>query len=140
MIFTHPNDDMPYFFLNGERILFYEERMQIIDGKKQPGEVLTDMWDDISWEGIANEGEVDFPKGKKPEKLIERILDLTTEEGDWVLDSFLGSGTTAAVAHKMKRKWIGIELGEHCHTHCLPRLKKVVDGTDQGGISEMVNW
>ena len=130
---------MPYFFLNGERILFYDERMRLIDGKKQPGEVLTDMWNDISWEGIANEGDVDFPKGKKPEKLIERIIDLTTSEGDWVLDSFLGSGTTAAVAHKMGRKWIGIELGEHCHTHCLPRLRKVVDGTDQGGISKTIH-
>lgn len=68
----------------------------------------------------------------KPERLIQRILTLATNEGDLVLDSFLGSGTTAAVAHKMNRRWIGIELGEHCHTHCLPRLKKVVDGTDQG--------
>ncbi|MBI3813607.1 MAG: site-specific DNA-methyltransferase [Nitrospinae bacterium] len=76
----------------------------------------------------------------KPERLIQRILTLATNEGDLVLDSFLGSGTTAAVAHKMNRRWIGIELGEHCHTHCLPRLKKVVDGTDEGGISKAVNW
>jgi len=76
----------------------------------------------------------------KPERLIQRILTLATDAGDWVLDSFLGSGTTDAVAHKMGRRWIGIELGEHCHTHCLPRLKKVVDGTDQGGISKAVNW
>lgn len=76
----------------------------------------------------------------KPERLIERILTLATNEGDWVLDSFLGSGTTAAVAHKMKRKWIGIELGNHCYTHCIPRLVSVVDGTDQGGISKAVNW
>lgn len=76
----------------------------------------------------------------KPERLIERILTLGSNENDWVLDSFLGSGTTAAVAHKMGRKWIGVELGEHCHTHCLPRLKAVVDGTDQGGISKAVNW
>jgi len=76
----------------------------------------------------------------KPERLIQRILTLATNENDWVLDSFLGSGTTDAVAHKMRRRWIGIELGEHCHTHCLPRLKKVVDGTDQGGISKAVNW
>jgi adenine-specific DNA-methyltransferase len=60
----------------------------------------------------------------KPEKLIRKIIDLSTNLDDYVLDSFLGSGTTAAVAHKMNRKWIGIELGEHCHTHCLPRLKK----------------
>ncbi|TLD43035.1 MAG: Type III restriction-modification system methylation subunit [Candidatus Jettenia ecosi] len=75
----------------------------------------------------------------KPERLIQRILTLATNEGDWVLDSFLGSGTTAAVAHKMNRRWIGIELGAHCHTHCLPRLRKVVDGTDQGGISRIVH-
>ncbi|NUN23837.1 MAG: site-specific DNA-methyltransferase, partial [Candidatus Jettenia caeni] len=75
----------------------------------------------------------------KPERLIQRILTLATNEGDWVLDSFLGSGTTAAVAHKMNRRWIGIELGEHCHTHCLLRLKKVIDGTDQGGISRIVH-
>jgi adenine-specific DNA-methyltransferase len=76
----------------------------------------------------------------KPEALLERILTIATNPGDLVLDSFLGSGTTAAVAHKMGRRWIGIELGEHCHTHCLPRLKMVADGTDQGGISKSVNW
>ena len=76
----------------------------------------------------------------KPERLIQRILTLASNEGDFILDSFLGSGTTAAVAHKMGRKWIGVELGEHCHTHCLPRLQKVADGTDQGGISKSVNW
>ncbi|RZB34507.1 MAG: adenine-specific DNA-methyltransferase [Desulfobacteraceae bacterium Eth-SRB1] len=76
----------------------------------------------------------------KPERLIQRILTLASNEGDLILDSFLGSGTTAAVAHKMGRKWIGVELGEHCHTHCLPRLQKVADGTDQGGISKSVNW
>ena len=75
----------------------------------------------------------------KPEKLIERILFLGTKEGDIVLDSFLGSGTTAAVAHKMGRKWIGVELGEHAVTHCYPRLKQVVDG-EQGGISKAVDW
>jgi adenine-specific DNA-methyltransferase len=66
----------------------------------------------------------------KPERLIQRILQIATKEGDLVLDSFLGSGTTAAVAHKMGRKWIGIELGEHAYTHCLPRLRKVVEGSD----------
>ncbi len=75
----------------------------------------------------------------KPERLIERILTLATNEGDLVLDSFLGSGTTAAVAHKMGRRWIGIELGEHAYTHCYPRLKAVVDG-EQGGISKAVDW
>ena len=75
----------------------------------------------------------------KPEKLIERVIHLASNPGDLVLDSFLGSGTTAAVAHKMGRKYIGIELGEHAITHCYPRLKQVVDG-EQGGISKSVNW
>lgn len=76
----------------------------------------------------------------KPEKLLARILEISSSPGDLVLDSFLGSGTTAAVAHKMGRRWIGIELGEHCHTHCIPRLKKVIDGQDPGGITEAVGW
>ena len=76
----------------------------------------------------------------KPERLLYRIIYLSSNPGDLILDSFLGSGTTAAVAHKMGRRWIGVELGEHCYTHCLPRLKQVCDGTDQGGISKTVNW
>ncbi len=76
----------------------------------------------------------------KPEKLIERILHIATNPNDLVLDSFLGSGTTAAVAHKMGRRWIGIELGGHAYTHCVPRLQKVVRGEDQGGISKAVGW
>lgn len=76
----------------------------------------------------------------KPERLIERVLTLGSNEGDLVLDSFLGSGTTAAVAQKMGRKYIGIELGNHAYTHCYPRLKMVTDGTDQGGISKAQNW
>lgn len=76
----------------------------------------------------------------KPERLIKRVLDLATNSGDIVLDSFLGSGTSAAVAHKMKRRWIGIELGEHANTHCLSRLQKVVDGNEPGGITETVSW
>ena len=76
----------------------------------------------------------------KPERLIQRVIQLASKEGDFVLDSFLGSGTTAAVAHKMGRKWIGIELGEHCNTHCLTRLKAVCNGTDQGGISKAQEW
>jgi adenine-specific DNA-methyltransferase len=76
----------------------------------------------------------------KPERLIERILTLATNPGDLVLDSFAGSGTTGAVAHKMGRRWIMVELGEHCHTHIIPRLKKVIDGEDSGGITEAAGW
>lgn len=75
----------------------------------------------------------------KPERLIRRILELATESNDLILDSFIGSGTTCAVAHKMNRRWIGIELGRHAITHCFPRLKSVVEG-EQGGISKAVNW
>ena len=75
----------------------------------------------------------------KPERLIQRILEIATDSGDLVLDSFLGSGTTAAVAHKMGRRWIGIEMGEHAKTHCAVRMRKVVDG-EQGGISKAVKW
>mgnify|MGYP001067557712 CR=1 FL=1 len=75
----------------------------------------------------------------KPERLIQRILHIATNPGDLVLDSFLGSGTTAAAAHKMGRRYIGIEMGEHALTHCVPRLRKVIEG-EQGGISEAVNW
>lgn len=76
----------------------------------------------------------------KPERLMQRILELATNPGDLILDSFAGSGTTGAVAHKMGRRWIMIELGEHCHTHIIPRLKKVIDGDDPGGVTTAVNW
>ncbi|OTK90135.1 site-specific DNA-methyltransferase [Acinetobacter baumannii] len=76
----------------------------------------------------------------KPEKLLERILTLASNEGDLVLDSFAGSGTTGAVAHKMGRRWIMVELGEHCHTHVIPRLQKVIDGEDKGGVTESTGW
>ncbi len=76
----------------------------------------------------------------KPERLLERVLVLGTNPGDLILDSFAGSGTTGAVAQKMGRRWIMVELGEHCHTHIIPRLQKVIDGEDQGGISKTVNW
>ncbi|EKF9083221.1 site-specific DNA-methyltransferase [Vibrio cholerae] len=85
----------------------------------------------------GKKGAFDTPK---PERLIERIIHIATNPGDLVLDSFAGSGTTGAVAHKMGRRWIMVELGEHCDTHIVPRLKKVIDGEDQGGISKAVNW
>lgn len=76
----------------------------------------------------------------KPERLLEKILIISTNPGDLILDSFAGSGTTGAVAHKMGRRWIMVELGEHCHTHIIPRMKKVIDGTDPGGVTEAVGW
>ncbi len=76
----------------------------------------------------------------KPERLISRIIELSTCPSEWVLDSFAGSGTTGAVAHKMRRRWIMVELGEHCHSHIIPRMKQVVDGIDEGGITKAINW
>jgi adenine-specific DNA-methyltransferase len=76
----------------------------------------------------------------KPERLIQRIIYIATNPGDLVLDSFAGSGTTGAVAHKMGRRWIMVELGVHCHTHIIPRRKKVIDGEDSGGITEAAGW
>ncbi|AVO51106.1 site-specific DNA-methyltransferase [Melaminivora suipulveris] len=128
------------YFTNGERILFYSDKLKLIDGQYVAGEPLTSLWDDILSNNLHNEGGVEFPKGKKPEALIKRCFDLATKPGDIVLDSFAGSGTTGAVAHKMGRRWIMVELGEHCHTHVIPRLKAVVNGEDQGGISKAVGW
>lgn len=128
------------YFIGGQRILFYSDKLKLIDGEYVAGEPLTSLWDDILSNNLHNEGSVDFPKGKKPEALIKRCFDLATKPGDIVLDSFAGSGTTGAVAHKMGRRWIMVELGEHCHTHVIPRLKTVVNGEDLGGISKAVGW
>ena len=87
-----------------------------------------------------HEGGVEFRSGKKPESLLEAIIRHFSSPGDWVLDSFAGSGTTGAVAHKMQRHWIMVELRDHCHTHCIPRMNKVIDGEDHGGITKAVNW
>ncbi len=97
-------------------------------------------WDGFPLNNLTKEGGVQFPNGKKPESLIRKILELATNPGDLVLDSFAGSGTTGAVAHKMGRRWIMVELGEHCHTHIIPRLKKVIDGEDKGGVTEATGW
>ena len=109
--------------------------------EEQLSNILGDWWDGfyLDMGNVENEGAVDFKASKKPERLIYRILNMFTDEGDLVLDSFLGSGTTAAVAHKMKRTWIGIELGEHAYTHCKLRLDNVIYG-EQGGISKAIKW
>ena len=130
----------PIYILNGTQISFYSKNVNLIDGKLTSTTFLTNVWTDIAWEGISKEGGVTFKKSKKPEKLIRRCLDLATSERDLVLDSFLGSGTTTAVAHKMNRKYIGIEMGDHSYSHCKVRLDRVVDGADQSGISKSVGW
>src|SRR5439155_25566767 len=122
-VFSLRRDGFPDIFLKGgQRLLFYEDKLKLIDGELVSGEPLTTLWDDILSNNLHAEGGVAFPKGKKPESLIKRMIELSTAPSDWVLDSFAGSGTTGAVAHKMRRKWIMVELGVHCHSHILPGI------------------
>ena len=127
------------YFKNGERWIFYREKLKDIDGKLVAGEPLTTLWDDLLSNNLHKEGGVEFPKSKKPEALLKRVIELSTKTGELVLDGFLGSGTTAAVAHKMGRHYICIERGEHAVTKCLPRLRAVIGG-DQNGVSQSVGW
>lgn len=128
------------YIVGGERILFYADKLREIDGELIAGEPLTTLWDDLLSNNLHKEGGVSFPKGKKPEALIKRCLDLSTSPGDIVLDSFAGSGTTGAVAHKMHRKWIMVELGDHATTHVVPRMRSVVDGLDSSGVTNHTSW
>ncbi len=123
----------------GGSLAFYKNKLKEIDGKITPTELLTDFWQDISWAGIANEGGVQLKNGKKPEKLLQRIIDIASEKKDIVLDFFAGAGTTGAVAHKMERRYILIEQMDYIHELPEARLKNVIKG-DQTGISEAVNW
>lgn len=127
------------YFRGGERLIFYREKLKEIDGQLVAGEPLTTLWDDLLSNNLHKEGGVDFPKSKKPESLIKRVIELSTKPGDLVLDAYLGSGTTAAVAHKMGRRYVGIERGEHAVSKCLPRLNSVIAG-DQNGVSQSIGW
>ncbi|EGR6526051.1 restriction endonuclease subunit M [Campylobacter sp. 107] len=102
-------------------------------------EPISNIFTDDFWQGISNEGQITLKNGKKPEALLQRIIEISTNENDIVMDFFAGSGTTLAVAHKMKRKWIGIEQMDYIETITKERLKKVIEG-EQGGISKAVNW
>lgn len=140
ILYLHREGNPDMYFINGERILFYKDKLKNIDGELVSAEPLTTLWDDILSNNLHKEGNVSFPKGKKPEHLIKRVLEIATNEGDLVLDSFLGSGTTISVAQKMNRKWIGVEMGEQAYTHCKPRIDSVIANTDKSGITKAVNW
>lgn len=127
------------YVINGGALSFYSNKVKEIDGVLTSTELLTDLWQDISWDGIANEGSVQLKNGKKPEKLLRRIIELSTNENDIVLDYHLGSGTTCAVAHKLNRQYIGVEQLDYGNNDSLIRLKNVING-EQGGISKYVNW
>lgn len=136
--YTDEGGNVRYAF-NGSRVSFLASSIMEIEGEEKFVQLLGDLWTDIDFQNTQNEGGVSFPASKKPEALIRRILDMFTQEGDLVLDSFAGSATTAAVAHKTGRRWITIELGNHAYTHCKVRLDKVIDG-EQSGISKSLNW
>jgi adenine-specific DNA-methyltransferase len=141
----HVADNMIYWGKDGTNST--PRLKKFLSKLKSPGRVAATIWlhDEVGHNQDANREQQAFNrndpfKTPKPEKLIHRILTLATNPGDIVLDSFAGSGTTGAVAHKMGRRWIMVELGEHCHTHVIPRMRKVIDGEDKGGVTEAVGW
>jgi adenine-specific DNA-methyltransferase len=125
---------------SGNRILALADKVVDRGGRRVLVEPLTNVWDDVPFQGIAREGGARFVRNKKPEKLLARIIAMSSDRGDWVLDAFLGSGTTAAVAHKAGRRWVGIERGEHVDGLCIPRLRRVVDGEDATGVTRALAW
>lgn len=131
-------------FYKGDKcrlFVWLRDTSEVINGELFKKDLQGTYWDMNAWmKNVAKEGgNIDFPNGKKPEHLIGQIFGMTTKPGELVLDSFLGSGTSAAVAHKMGLHYIGIELGNHCYTHCKPRLDAVING-EQGGASTEFNW
>ncbi len=140
VIFRQEREDyLDIYLLNGARILFYKDKLKTIDNELVTADALTNIWLDIPFQGIAREGGVVLNKGKKPESLLRRILEIATDDGDIILDFHLGSGTTAAVAHKMKRQYIGIEQLTYGENDSVIRLQNVING-DKSGISKSVKW
>ena len=140
-VFVLERADKPNrYILNGKEIAFYKNKVREIDNVLSPSNILTNIWTDISWEGIASEGGVRLKKGKKPEKLIRRIIEMSTNKStDIVMDFYSGSGTTAAVSHKLGRQYIGIEQLDYGENDSITRLQNVING-DQSGISKAVNY
>ncbi len=128
-----------FYLLEGERILFYADRLRQIDGKWVTVEPMSDIWDDVSPNDLHNEGGVELKKGKKPESLINRVVELATKPGEILADVFVGSGTSICVAQKSGRKWLGVELGNYFEGKTLVRLKKVLAG-EQSGVSAKYHW
>ena len=131
-------------FYKGDKcrlFVWLRDTSEVIDGELYKKDLQGTYWDMNAWmKNLTKEGQVQFPQGKKPEKLVGHIFSMTTKPGDIVLDSFLGSGTSAAVAHKMGLTYVGIEMGTQAYTHCYPRLKLVIDGGDTNGITEETKW
>jgi adenine-specific DNA-methyltransferase len=140
VVMQHPNEDVDGFYiLNGEQIVFWSNTYKEIGDEVVPATTITDVWTDIGFTGIANEGGVTLKNGKKPELLLKRIIELTTNPKDLVLDYHVGSGTTVAVAHKLDRHYIGIEQLDYDKNDSVIRLKNVIN-RDTTGISKLVDW
>jgi adenine-specific DNA-methyltransferase len=133
------DDDTHYFIYKGEDVLFASSKIKEIAGIRTPVAPIGDIWMDIGINNLSNEGGVSLRFGKKPESLLKRIINMTTQEGDLVMDFFLGSGTTVATAHKMKRRYIGIEQLDYAENDSIVRLQNVIKG-ESSGISKLVNW
>ena len=134
------NEEGKMFAYNGNRLSFLSKVFKKVDGKEKMVQLLGDLWVDIDFQNTQNEGGgVSFTNGKKPESLIKRIIEMSTNVNDIVLDYHLGSGTTAAVANKLGRRYIGIEQMDYIETVAIERLKKCING-EQGGISKSINW
>ena len=127
------------YICGGQEMTFYTRKVREIDGERVPSMQLTNIWTDTPYEGIAKEGRVTLKGGKKPERLLRRIIEMSTDPGDLVLDYHMGSGTTCAVAHKLGRRYIGVEQLDYGDNDSLRRLRGVVDG-DTSGISKAVGW
>ena len=155
--FERVETDTRFYFMGSTRqgsryqLIPLTEKTQAVSHVDEHGQVqnsfvianlLGDWWDGF-WRDMSRvdvEGGVLMKESKKPERLLQWVLQLCTQPGDLVLDAFLGSGTTAAVAHKMRRRWIGIEQGDHCHSLAATRLRQVIDGDDPTGITDAVGW
>ena len=124
---------------NGREISLYVNKLREFEGTKAPAVPLTNIWTDVPWEGIANEGFTRLEKGKKPERLIHRVIDMASNAREFVMDYFLGSGTTCAVSQKAQRRWIGIDFDDFLIQESVIRLKRVLSG-EQTGVSKIVGW
>jgi len=128
-----------WYIMNGERILFYSDGLVKIGSKTVRGELVTDIWTDTLPNDLHNEGGVTLKKGKKPEKMIGRFFELTTNNGELILDFFVGSGTACAAAQKMGRKWIGVDMAHFFNSLLIKRLKNTLFG-EGSGISSINEW
>jgi len=133
-------EHLDYYFYKGQALLFFHNRLINIDGEKVFAELISDIWNDVLPNDLHNEGGVTLKKGKKPEKMLQRIIQLGSEEGDLIVDFFVGSGTSCAVAHKMGRQYIGIEQLDYGNNDSVVRLRNVVSNKDKSGITKAVNW